>query len=207
MAAMTNAAGAEWTHVVKGDPSARAGHPDEPTGGRLSDASFAEAFVGQIGRLKRVIAGMGFGASDGEDILHDVFVEASERPGEYRGPEDAANWLMRVAVNRCLLEFRRRQRFRRAAAEILRRGSTAAEAISRTSADAPARIEELEAVRQALAELDDSLLCPLVLRYFCGLDSSRIGEILEMPPATVRGRLRDGRMKLAKRLMERGIGP
>jgi len=193
--------------VVKGDQSARSEGVGESTRGGPRDLRFVEVFVAHIASLKRVIAGMGFGPCDCEDILHDVFVEVSQRPGEYRGPIEAAKWLTRVAVNRCLLEHRRRQRFRRAAAEVLRRHSTGDLAVSTPSADALVRTEELEAVRQALHELDDSLLCPLVLRYFCGLDSSRIGEMLGTPPATVRSRLRDARMRLARRLAKRGIQP
>ena len=67
--------------------------------------------------------------------------------------------------------------------------------------------EELEIVRESLQNLDESLLGPVVLRYFCDLDSKEIGEILQQNPSTVRGRLRDARLILAKRLLERGIEP
>jgi DNA-directed RNA polymerase specialized sigma24 family protein len=67
--------------------------------------------------------------------------------------------------------------------------------------------EELEAVRWALIELDPSLLLIVVLRYFCDLDSKAIGEIVEMNASTVRARLREARMILAGKLVQRGIEP
>lgn len=65
--------------------------------------------------------------------------------------------------------------------------------------------ERLAAVHKALSDLDDGLLRPLVLRYFCDLTSAEIGEILDMPAPTVRSTLCKGRMALAKALMKRGI--
>jgi RNA polymerase sigma-70 factor (ECF subfamily) len=65
--------------------------------------------------------------------------------------------------------------------------------------------EQIGAVQQALDEMDDALLRPLVLRYFGDLNSGEIGEILEMPASTVRAALRQGRIALARALMKRGI--
>ncbi len=62
-------------------------------------------------------------------------------------------------------------------------------------------------MRESLQKLDESLLGPVVLRYFCDLDSNKIGEILEVNPSTVRSRLRDARLILAKQLLERGVEP
>ncbi len=67
--------------------------------------------------------------------------------------------------------------------------------------------EELEIVRKSLQELDNSLLTPMVLRYFCDLNSKEVGKILSLSPSTVRSRLREARMILAKRLIERGVEP
>ena len=69
------------------------------------------------------------------------------------------------------------------------------------------QIEELEIVRETLQEMDNTLLMPLVLRYFCDLNSKEVGEILSLSPSTIRSQLQQGRMILAKRLIERGIEP
>ena len=45
------------------------------------------------------------------------------------------------------------------------------------------------------------------MRYFCDLDSKAIGEIVEMNASTVRARLREARLLLAGKLVQRGIEP
>ena len=95
-----------------------------------------------------------------------------------------------MTVNRCLLHHRRQRRAAKARSEV----RPAEPGRSEFGAD------ELEAVRQALGRLDEDELGPLVLRYFCDLNATRIGEILSLPAATVRGRLRKARLKLAEML-------
>ncbi|MFC1782914.1 RNA polymerase sigma factor, partial [Planctomycetota bacterium] len=63
------------------------------------------------------------------------------------------------------------------------------------------RTEELEAVRKGLEQMEESLLGPIVLRYWLDLNSLEIGEILQLNPATVRSRLRQGRLNLAEQLV------
>ena len=80
-----------------------------------------EVYANCLNRLKRIAAGMGFAPADAEDILGDVFLEALQGKAKFRCEKEARHWLLRVTVNRCLLEFRRRKRFRRTAKEILKR--------------------------------------------------------------------------------------
>ena len=169
--------------------------------------SLAAALIDALPRLKRVVAGMGFCPADADDLLQDVFLDASRRPGQYRGPEQAERWLLRVTVNHCLLEYRRRSRFRRAAAEILRRRQARQPADSTVNDATADAAEEIELIRETLRDLDGSLAAPLVLRYFCDYNATQIGEILNLPPATVRGRLRTARMLLAERLTKKGLAP
>jgi DNA-directed RNA polymerase specialized sigma24 family protein len=170
-----------------------------------SRLSLTEVFFAELARLKRIIAGMGLSTSDGEDILQDVAVRALRQSGLFESREDRVRRLTKVTVNQCLMEHRRRGSFQRQAHEILKRrldGKTASKA-----ADAKAIVvEELELVRESLRQLDASLLAPMVLQYFCDLDSTEVGRILGLNPSTVRGRLREGRMILAKRSLERGVG-
>jgi RNA polymerase sigma factor (sigma-70 family) len=112
--------------------------------------SCVSAFLAASPTLRRLVSGMGFSAADADDILQEVYLEASQRPGEYRGPQEAQRWLLRVTVNRCLLEYRRRRRFQRAAQKVLERQREQ----SGSRAEPPMRIEEVEAVRGALQKLD-----------------------------------------------------
>ena len=179
---------------------------DQAASERSSEANFVDIFFAEMGRLKRIIAGMGLSASDAEDILQDVSIRALKQPGRSRTKEQCVRWLIKVTVNRCLTEFRRRQRFRRKASEILKRRSETA--TNPAAADKNVIVaEEIEIMRETLQELDETLLPPMVLRYFCDLNSKEVGEILALSPSTVRSRQRKARMILARRLIKRGIEP
>lgn len=171
---------------------------------RSSKSGIFDIFLSELARLKRIVAGMGLGISDAEDILQDVSIKALNRAPKCRTAQEATRWLIKVTVNHCIMEHRRRQRFRRQADEILKRRAEAN--VAKPDAEAIAG-EELEIVRETLQELDNSLLTVMVLKYFNNLKSAEIGEILGLTGSTVRGLLRHGRMILAKRLIERGVKP
>ncbi len=162
-------------------------------------AAFLECFE----TLKRVAAGLGLGREDVQDVLQDAYVQASRR-GKPLPTREATAWLVRVTVNRALLEHRRRGRLRRAADRIAREHRPGSPALPDDLAE---KAEDLAAVRQAMQELDEDLLVVMSLRYFAEMDSGRIGEALGIPPSTVRRRLHDARLILAKQLIARGFGP
>jgi len=173
---------------------------------QLPRLSLTEVLFAERARLKRIIAGMGLSAADGEDILQDVAVRTLHQSGPFESREDGVRWLIKVTINRCLMEHRRRGSFQRQAHEILERRPDG-QAASKATDEKAVVAEELELVRESLGQLDRSLLAPMVLQYFCGLDSAEVGRILGLNPSTVRGRLREGRMILARRLLERGVEP
>ncbi len=184
---------------------------DHATNEWLPESNLMDVFSAEFGHLKRIIAGMGLSASDGEDVLQDVSIRALKqcRGGSRTAlpnREEKVKWLIKVTVNRCLMEHRRRRTFRRHADEILKRRLETQKA-SKPAVENVIVAEELEIVRESLQKLDDSLLAPMVLRYFCNLNSKEVGEILALSASTVRSRLREARMILAKRLLERGVEP
>ena len=143
-------AGVELPYSMSTKESARIVEEHGENGAPALPGNHLEIFLGELGRLKRLVAGMGISATQGEDVIHDVFIELWKKPGEYKSREQVKYWLRRVTINRCLL-------------------------------------------------------VPLVLRYFCNLSSQQIGETLELNPSTVRGRLRQGRIILAKELLKKNI--
>lgn len=168
-------------------------------------------FSSEFSQLKRIIAGMGLSASDGEDILQDVSIRAIKQQRNnlrtaHMSREDNLKWLIKVTVNRCLMEHRSRRTFRRHTDEILKR-RLETKTIPKATIENVIVAEELDIVHNSLHKLDDSLLAPMVLRYFCDMDSKKVGEILALSPPTVRSRLREARMILAKGLLERGVEP
>jgi RNA polymerase sigma-70 factor (ECF subfamily) len=165
-----------------------------------------DIFLAELGRLKRIVAGFGLSASDGEDVLQDVSIQALKHSQQCRTTRERIQWLIKVTVNRCLIEHRRRRSFRRHTREILRRRAEI-ETSSNSTDKKVIAAEELEIVRESLQKLDDSLLGPVVLRYFCDLNSREVAQILGLNPSTVRSRLREARTILAERLLKQGVGP
>ena len=49
---------------------------DHATNERLPESNLMDIFSAEFGHLKRIVAGMGLSASDGEDVLQDVSIRA-----------------------------------------------------------------------------------------------------------------------------------
>lgn len=174
-------------------------------GEESTQSGVMDVFTAELGRLKRIVAGMGLNASNGEDVMQDVSIRALKQSAMFKNRQDCVRWLIKVTINRCLMEHRSRKTFRRRAREILRRREETKD-VAKAAIEKAIIAEELEIVRESLQNLDGLLLAPMVLQYFCDLNSTEAGRILGLNPSTVRSRLREGRMILAKRLIERGIG-
>ena len=166
--------------------------------------SMHSVFIKHLEQIRRLIVGMGLRAEEGEDILQDVYLEAVRRPPKHRSAEKAGRWLIRVTINKCLLEFRQKRRYQRATVKVLQQWTETKNAPLGPDTQA-IRVEEIEAMRHCLSEMNESIRAPLVMKYFCELNSNEIGEILELKPGTVRKRLCKGRIILAETLLRKGI--
>jgi RNA polymerase sigma-70 factor (ECF subfamily) len=123
---------------------------------------------------------------EAEEMLHDVFLEAWKRAGDYdpsRGSVRA--WLMLRMRSRTL------DRVRSAA-----RSRTVATDVERTE---PAKVGDLadaQRVHGALAELPEEQRRVVELGYFGGLSCSEMAESLGIPIGTVKSRLHAALKKL-----------
>lgn len=169
-------------------------------------ACLVSVFLRERERLGRIAAGMGMARADADDVLQDVSIQVLKNADRFEQENVMTKWLITTTVNHCLTEHRKR--FRHKASRILRRRPDMADGL--TGGDGQDRVglsEELDVVRRTLAELDPSLLLAVVLRYFCDMDSGEIAETLEWNASTVRSRLREARLILAGKLLQRGIEP
>ncbi len=196
----------ELTCPVEDERTSSAAHT-QGTQRRPPDPRSLTVFLVARDRLRRIAAGMGMQGPDIDDVLQDVSVQVLKHAGRLGQENEMLRWLIRTTVNRCLMEHRRR--FSRRAPDILKRRPELRQTACRDcdAADQAAMTEELEIVRLALIELDPSLLLVAVLRYFCDLNSKDISDLLNLNASTVRSRLREARMALAGKLLQRGIEP
>lgn len=171
--------------------------------GKANEVRLPAVLEKETGKLRRIIAGMGYGKADADDILQEVRIKALKGAGKWETREQAVAWLIRVTANVCVSEYRRRKRFRKKAGEIVEQRR----ALQKIKGPVTQAIdtEELEIVRRAMSEMDAELMVPLSLRYFSGLNSQEIAQVLDMEASTVRSRIRKARMVLAKKLINRGI--
>ncbi len=170
-------------------------------GKRLRQQVLHQVFISEVDRLRRMLIGLGIQMEQGEDLLHDVYLEALKHPPEDRGTAQLARWFMRATFNRAQLEFRRKQ--------VHQRGVQALDPSVKVVPSDPGHLagqaEEAAILQNCLDQMEPDTRGPLVLRHCCDLNANEIGEILNLKPGTVRKRLCVARARLARLLLEQGI--
>lgn len=135
-------------------------------------------------------------ASVADDIVSDTMVEALtalERFDPHRG--SLAAWLFTIASRRIVDRKRARDRFRRALSRI-----GVADGHEDDVADMAIRNDEARRVRAALRRLPEIERDIVLLRYAADLNSTQIGEILDLSAGAVRMRLSRAMRRLAGQL-------
>ena len=114
-----------------------------------------------------------------EDLTQEVFVRVYRSLDQYDSQAgDLANWLMRLARNLVIDDYRRR---------------------CRTPTDMGVeRFERAEQVHAAIAKLQPDLRECVILRDIEELTYQEIVDILQIPIGTVKSRINRGRIELAK---------
>lgn len=121
-----------------------------------------------------------------EDLVHDVFLEAWKKAGDY----DPARASVRTWL---ILRTRSRALDRAVAAPRRRNVSIEDEAVPEpVAAPAPVGREDADAVAEAMASLSEEQRRVLELTFFRGLSSGDIARELGVPLGTVKSRLRAG---------------
>ncbi|MCA9607047.1 MAG: sigma-70 family RNA polymerase sigma factor [Myxococcales bacterium] len=134
---------------------------------------------------------------EAEEILHDVYLEAWSRAGDYDPSRGGVRtWLMLRMRSRCL------DRIKSAARS---RTSPAGEDLERIVGGAPAAATDridAKRVHGAMEGLPDEQRRILELGYFAGLSCSEIADTLEIPIGTVKSRLHAAMKKLRAELSD-----
>jgi len=155
-----------------------------------------EVWSGNEARLARLAVGLGLRGDQAADVLQDVYLMAIQKSPAICEEGELLKWLFRVTVNRCHLEHRRKSCWRRL-------WSSLAAGWQPGRGRGGFGLSELkDEVKRALGTLADDDRTLVVMRYFSELNSREIAEIVGMPDATVRGRLRAARRKLAEELAD-----
>jgi RNA polymerase sigma factor (sigma-70 family) len=146
--------------------------------------------------LVRLAAALGIPSEGRGDLLHDVYLIARAKRPTDRCDEDLRRWLFRVMANCCRLEYRKKRRWGTAWSRLSSWWQGVEEPVL------PAEKSLGHRVEQALDRLASLERQAVVLKYFGEFDSQEIGEMLEMPAATVRSHLVRARRQLARDLAD-----
>jgi RNA polymerase sigma-70 factor (ECF subfamily) len=148
------------------------------------------------------------------DAVQEAFLTVYRKGPKFEARAQFSSWLYRVVLNQSI-DLRRREKRHRALSLGDDPGRDSSRAPSATDSgrdpesplpgpDVDARrAEETAIVRAAIARLSPKLAAVVVLRYPEGMAYEEIGEILGLPPGTVRSRLNRAHAALREILGDR----
>lgn len=117
------------------------------------------------------------------DALQDTALKAWEKRATLREPQYFRTWLTRILIRTCYDTQRKRRR-----------------TVSSECVPEPAVTPPDPTLQLALEALPEKLRLPLVLCYAEGMDYAEIAQALNLPLATVRGRIHRAKNELRKEL-------
>jgi RNA polymerase sigma-70 factor (ECF subfamily) len=156
-----------------------------------------EAFAALIERFERAALGVAYAilrdADRAGDAVQEAFLRAwQELPG-LKEEAKFGSWLMQI-VRHAAIDARRRQR-----PTVGEFPDLAAGGLPEDQVEAADRAR---LVKAALEELDDTTRQAVMLRYYDGLGSKEIADLLDTSPAAVDMRLSRARSVLRERLVD-----
>jgi RNA polymerase sigma-70 factor (ECF subfamily) len=166
-------------------------------------AAVAQAYRAYAPLLGRLVARLGVGSHEADDLVHTAFVEALRNAGRFRGESSLRGWLVGIALNQARTHIRNRARARRGAFQWAGLRGEADE-----SADAERALGEADErarLADALAQLPPLQREAIVLCELEGLAAKEVSAMLGVPCATVWRRVHDGKVSL-RRLLAGGEG-
>ncbi|HTH50839.1 MAG TPA: sigma-70 family RNA polymerase sigma factor [Pyrinomonadaceae bacterium] len=135
-----------------------------------------------------------------EDLTQDVFIRIYKTLDQYDSKQgDLSNWLMRLARNLIIDDYRHRQRNpQNSMADAVDDHQYHLRAVG-TSAHKEVERKELAAqVQQGIDKLPEDLRTCVILRDIEELSYAEIVDVLQIPEGTVKSRINRGRIELAK---------
>lgn len=178
---------------------------------RRAQRKDAAAFARLIDRHERAALSVAYGvlgdASAAGDAVQEGFVRAWERLVDLKEPGRFGPWLCGIVRNLAIDQLRRSRNEPRpgsetpAVKELMCDGRHPGQGYCPDPSDELTRRERHDAIAAALQTLDEVSRSAVVLRYYDGLSSKQIGELLDLAPAAV-----DMRLTRARRLLRDRLG-
>lgn len=130
------------------------------------------------------------------DAAQEAMISVVKNLNRFDGRSNIRTWIYRIATNAALDELRRRRRRPDPVShEVLAQGVS-------TTLAGTSQVDDRLLVDEALGTLSPEFRAAVVLRDLVDLDYAEIGELLGLPPGTVRSRIARGRRVLAEHLRQ-----
>jgi RNA polymerase sigma-70 factor (ECF subfamily) len=144
------------------------------------------------------------------DLSQEVFMRVYRGLATFDGRALFTTWLHKITMNVIISEVRRRRAMKRDrrtySIDVPVSGTDdlhiEPESKERDPSDRVHHKDISVAVREAVAELPEEFRECVLLRDMQGLSYEEIGEVLELPPGTVRSKIHRGRLILQRKLKE-----
>jgi RNA polymerase sigma-70 factor (ECF subfamily) len=166
---------------------------------RAAQAGDANAFALLVDRHERMALGLAYAIVQDPDAAADVtqeaFIRAWRKIRTLDAPARFSGWLAEIVRNAATDHQRRNGRRKLHPLEELELEETRP-----SPADALDERETDQRLGEAIEALDELSRTAVVLRYYQGLSSRQIGELLNLTPAAVDMRLSRARAEIRRRL-------
>jgi len=139
-------------------------------------------------------------ASGAEDLTQEVFIRIYKTLDQYDPKQgDLSNWLMRLARNLIIDDYRHRQRNpQNSMADAVDDHQYHLRAVGTSAQKEIERKELASQVQEGIDKLPDDLRTCVILRDIEELSYQEIVDVLKIPEGTVKSRINRGRIELAK---------
>ncbi|MGI8668701.1 MAG: sigma-70 family RNA polymerase sigma factor [Aridibacter sp.] len=135
-----------------------------------------------------------------EDLTQEVFVKVYNTLEQFDSKQgNLSNWLMRLARNLIIDDYRKRQRNpQNSMADDVDKHTFHLRAVGTSAHKEVERKELAHQVQEGIDKLPDDLKTCVILRDIEELSYKEIVEFLDIPEGTVKSRINRGRIELAK---------
>lgn len=165
---------------------------------RLGEAgAFEELYRQHAPRIYGMACRMTGSASDGEDLLQEVFLLVHRKLGSFKGESSLGTWIYRLATNCCLDFLRSRQHRQQRTTDSLDDVLPV-----RGSGSGTFKLDRLE-LERAILQLPAGYRAAFVLHDVEGFDHAEVAAQLGIAEGTSKSQVHKARLKLRELLMAR----
>lgn len=132
-----------------------------------------------------------------QDLVQEVFVKVWDNLAKFRNDSQVSTWIYRIAVNTCLMRFRKKKRY-------LLKEEFLNKVTAENEDQSNLKEQQFKKMYQCIAQLSPSNKS-IILMELEGLSQKEIAEVMGMKHAAIRTRIHRIKSQLSKCVTHGGI--